>query len=154
MQSPSEIHLRSVKRVLRYIQGTLDLGILYSRGTIQLIGYSDADWAGSDEEMRSISGCCFTLGSGVITWFSKKQTVVAQSTAEAEYVALAKCGNQAVWLRKVMADLMVPQTSLIGFISIASAQTACRSDKCTAGSISQGVKRETTENSKQNISTE
>jgi len=111
MQSPSEIHLRSAKRVLRYIQGTLDLGILYSRGTTHLVGYSDADWAGSDEEMRSISGSCFTLGSGVITWFSKKQTVVAQSTAEAEYVALAKCANQAVWLRKVMADLMVPQTS-------------------------------------------
>ena len=48
--------------------------------------------------------------TGIITWFSKKQTVVAQSTAEAEYVALAKCGNQAVWLRKVMADLMVAQT--------------------------------------------
>ena len=61
--------------------------------------------------MRSISGSCFTLGSGVITWFLKKQTVVAQSTAEAEYVALAKCANQAVWLRKVMADLMVSQTS-------------------------------------------
>ena len=96
MQSPSEIHLRSAKRVLKYIQGTLDLGILYSRGTVQLMGYSDADWAGSDEEMRSISGCCFTLESGVITWFLKKQTVVAQSTAEAEYVALAKCGNQTV----------------------------------------------------------
>ena len=100
MQSPSEIHFRSAKRVLRYVQGTLDLGILYSRGSIQLLGYSDADWAGSDEEMRSIYGCCFTLDSGIITWFSKKQTVVGQSTAEAEYVALAKSENRAFGLGK------------------------------------------------------
>ena len=69
------------------------------------MGFSDADWAGSDEEMKSMSGCCFTLGSGIITWFSKKETFVAQSTAEAEYVAAAKSANQVVWLRKVMADV-------------------------------------------------
>ena len=110
MQSPSEMHFRCAKRVLRYIQGNLDHEILYSKGSVQLVGYTDADWAGSDEEMRSISGSCFTLGSGIINWFSKRQTVVAQSTAEAEYVAAAKSANQAVWLRKVMADVKIAQT--------------------------------------------
>ena len=75
-----------------------------------MAGYTDTDWAGSDEEMRSISRSCFTLGSGVITWHSKRQTIVAQSTAEAEYVAAAKSTNQAVRLRKVMADVKSAQT--------------------------------------------
>ena len=81
MQSPSDMHFRCEKRVLRHIQGTLDHEILYSKGSVQLIGYTDADWVGSDKEMRSIYGACFTLVSGVITWHSKRQTVVAQSTA-------------------------------------------------------------------------
>ena len=90
------MHLRCAKRVLRYVQGTIDLGILYLKGSVQVVGYSYADWAGTDEEMRSVSGCCFTLGSGIITWLSKKQTVVAQSTAKAKYVAATKIFNQAV----------------------------------------------------------
>jgi len=60
--------------------------------------------------MRSISGSCFTLGSGIITWFSKRQTVFAQSTTEAEYVVAAKSANQVVWLRKVMAAVKIAQT--------------------------------------------
>ena len=67
--------------MIRYIGGTLDQGILYTKGSVHLAGYTDVDWTGSDEEMRSISGSCFTLGSGVITWHSKRQTVVAQSIA-------------------------------------------------------------------------
>ena len=65
----------------------------------------DNDWAGNDEEMKSISGSCFTIGTGVITWSSKKQGPIAQSTAEAEYIGVSEALKQAVWLRKLMADL-------------------------------------------------
>lgn len=106
MQSPSEIHLRGAKRILRYIGGTSDYGVKFARVTaVKLLGFSDSDWAGSSEDSRSTSGMCFTLGSGIITWHSKKQSVVAQSTAEAEYIAASMAANHAVWLRKVLFDL-------------------------------------------------
>ena len=70
-----------------------------------LQGYSDSDWAGSIDDMKSTSGYVFSLGSGVFSWNLKKQDVVAQSSAEAEYVATASAANQAIWLRKIMADL-------------------------------------------------
>ena len=94
------------KRALRYVKGSADYGIWYSsteNGMLQ--GYSDSDWAGSIDDMKSTSGYVFSLGSGVFSWNSKKQDVVAQSSAEAEYVAAAGAANQAIWLRKIMADL-------------------------------------------------
>lgn len=110
MHCPSEIHFQAAKRILRYVKETVDYGIHYTaKCPVKLLGFSDSDWAGSDEEMRSTSGGCFTIGSGVITWLSKKQSVVAQSTAEAELVAANKNANQAIWLRKIMADLKLQQ---------------------------------------------
>ena len=69
------------------------------------MGYSDRDWAGSVDDMKSTSGYAFTLGSGMFSWNSKKQEVVAQSSAEAEYIAAAGATNQALWLRKILSDL-------------------------------------------------
>nr|GLL27425.1 hypothetical protein VITISV_013542 [Ipomoea trifida] len=74
-----------------------------------LHGYFDSDWAGSLDDMRSTSGYFFSFGSGCFSWSSTKQDVVAQSTAEAEYVAAALAVNQALWLRKLMADLKMTQ---------------------------------------------
>ncbi|KAG8480908.1 hypothetical protein CXB51_025463 [Gossypium anomalum] len=72
---------------------------------LKLVGYSDSDWAGCIDDMKSTSGYFFTLGSSVFCWCSKKQQTVAQSTAEAEYIAAAAAVNQAIWLRNLLYDL-------------------------------------------------
>ncbi|KAG8480148.1 hypothetical protein CXB51_024926 [Gossypium anomalum] len=110
-QSNSEKdHFRAVKRVLRYIKGTLNYGMHYSKAKdLRLIGYTDSDWAGSKDDLKSTSGYAFTLGSAMFCWSSKKQSIVAQSTAEAEYVAAAGAVNQAIWLRKILGDLNLYQ---------------------------------------------
>ncbi|XP_017628838.1 secreted RxLR effector protein 161-like [Gossypium arboreum] len=104
MSSPSDVHLGVTKRVLRYVKGTTSEWLNYLKvGNVKLIGYSDSDWAGSLDDMKSTSGYVFNLGSGAICWSSKKQQVVAQSTAEAEYITAA--ANQAIWLRNLLSDL-------------------------------------------------
>ena len=105
MHCASEVHFRTAKRVLRYIKGTADFGVWFGRlDKLNLHGFCDSDWGGSCD-MRSTSGYFFSLGSGFFSWSSKKQDVIAQSTAEAEYVAAAGAVNQALWLRKLLADL-------------------------------------------------
>jgi hypothetical protein len=95
---------------LRYVVGTLEYGIWYSKtSNIKLCGYTDSDWASSLDDRRSVSANVFTLGSGVITWSSKKQTIAALSTSEAEYVAATSAACQAIWLRRVLADLQQKQ---------------------------------------------
>ncbi|KAA3481660.1 laccase-2-like [Gossypium australe] len=98
-------HLKAAKRVLRYVKGTVDFGA----NPLKLICYSDNDWAGSVDDMRSTSEYFFSLGSGVLSWSLKKQSTVAQSTAKAEYVATAVAVNQAIWLRKLLFDLKLVQ---------------------------------------------
>lgn len=113
MHAPTEIHFQAAKRIMRYVKASSDYGIHYSaKCPVKLVGFSDSDWAGSDEQMKSTSGGCFTIGSGIVTWFLKKQNVVAQSTAEAEFVAANKNANQAVWLRKILSDLKIEQVNL------------------------------------------
>ncbi|KAM1689141.1 hypothetical protein EV2_037740 [Malus domestica] len=105
MHKPTRKHMGTAKRVLRYVQGTLDFGIEYVKGKAAvLIGYCDSDWAGSLDDMKSTSGYAFSLGSGVFSWASVKQCSVALSTAEAEYVSAAEATTQAMWLRFVLSD--------------------------------------------------
>ena len=112
MQSPSQIHFVAAKRVLRYLKGTLDFGMNFARSNVtNLIGFSDSDWAGSDEEMSSTSGFCFSMGGTIFCWNSKKQTVVAHSTAEAEYIAAYVAANHLVWLRKILGELSFEQAN-------------------------------------------
>ncbi len=88
------------------MKGTLNLALKYERsdsGT--LIGYSDADWAGDQDDRRSTTGNVFLLGGGAVSWLSKKQSTVALSTAEAEYVALSQAAQECVWLRRLLSDL-------------------------------------------------
>ncbi|XP_028116204.1 putative disease resistance protein RGA4 [Camellia sinensis] len=110
MHCASEVHLRAAKRVLRFIKGSLDCGVNFEKSqNFKLSGFSDSDWGGSVDDMKSTSGYCFNLGSGVFSWCSKKQEIVAQSTAEAEFIAATAAANQALWLRKVLSDLHMVQ---------------------------------------------
>ncbi|CAM8990990.1 unnamed protein product [Rhodiola kirilowii] len=106
MEKPQQSHLLAAKRILRYISGTIDYGIMYSHTEeFCLTGYTDSDWAGDVETRKSTSGYAFYLGDGVVSWSSKKQQVVALSTAEAEYIAVTTAACQAVWLRRILEDL-------------------------------------------------
>ncbi|KAL0536061.1 hypothetical protein IC582_024993 [Cucumis melo] len=110
MHCASELHLKTTKRVIRYVKGTSDFGVKFTRGKeFKLIGFSDSDWGGSIDDMRSTLGYCFTLGSGVFSSSSKKQEIVAQSTAEAEFIAATTTINQVLWLRKILLDLDLEQ---------------------------------------------
>jgi hypothetical protein len=89
---PRECHLVVVKRILRYLVATPCFGIWYPKGsTFDLIGYSDSDYAGCKVDRKSTSETCQFLGRSLVSWSSKKQTSVALSTAEAEYVAAGQC---------------------------------------------------------------
>lgn len=99
---PTEAHLTAIKRILRYLKGTINLALKYSDEPDSLIGYSDADWAGN---LDSTTGNLFLLGGGAVSWLSKKQPVVALSTSEAEYVALSSAAQEAVWLRRMLTEL-------------------------------------------------
>ena len=85
--NPTEAHKTAVKRILRYLKKTINLALKYCKDDKPLIGYSDADWGGDMDDRRSTTGNVFLLAGGAVSWLSKKQTVVALSTSEAEYVA-------------------------------------------------------------------
>ena len=101
-----DIHFIGEKHVMRYLKGTLDYGLRYaSSGEIKLHGYLDSDWGGSAKYRKSTSGCCFSLGLGMISWFNRKQTSVALRTAEAKNIATCSACSEAVWLRKMLEGL-------------------------------------------------
>jgi hypothetical protein len=92
--------------VLRYLRGTVGYGLRYAFGVdMRLQGYADVDWAWSAVYGENTFGCCFTLGSAMVSWCSRNQISVALSTAEVEYIALCVAVCEALWLRKLLADL-------------------------------------------------
>eukprot|EP00253_Pinus_taeda_P005522 PITA_05522 len=98
------------KKVLRYLKGTQDFGIKYTQvDDFSLIGYSDSEFDGDKEIGLSTSGYAMSLGSGAVSWGSHKQTVPADSTTEAEYVAAVEATKEIVWLEKILEDLQVKQ---------------------------------------------
>ena len=103
--SPKQCHWSAVKTIFRYLKGTNNLGLLFTDNGSSCVGYSDADWAGDCSDRRSTSGYIFTMGAAAVSWKSKKQSSVALSTAEAEYMALASATQEAVWLNKLNSDL-------------------------------------------------
>ena len=110
MHCANEVHFKAVKRVVRYIKGTLSYGIQFSHiENFKLQGYANSDWAGNCDDIKSTFGYCYSFGSGIFSWCSKKQEIIAQSTVEAEYVAATAAANQVLWLRKILADLDMEQ---------------------------------------------
>nr|XP_020162983.2 uncharacterized mitochondrial protein AtMg00810-like [Aegilops tauschii subsp. strangulata] len=109
MHAPRDAHWTAVKRILRYIRGTLDLGLsLQASSSMDLTAYSDADWAGCPDTRRSTSGYCIYLGPSLISWSSKRQPVVSRSSAEAEYRAVANVVAECSWLRQLLHELLSP----------------------------------------------
>ncbi|KAA0046732.1 putative mitochondrial protein [Cucumis melo var. makuwa] len=109
MAIPRTIHFTVVLRILRYIKGTLGHGLQFSsQSSLILSGYSDADWAGGPIDRRSTTGYCFYLVDSLISWRSKKQSVVSRSSTKSEYCTLADATVELIWLRWLLANMGVP----------------------------------------------
>ena len=103
---PNETHLTAVKCILQYLKGTAEFCLKFTKsGNGDLVGYADADWAGDLDNRHFTTGYVFLMAGGSVSWLSKKQPIVALSTAEAEYVALSMTTQEAVWLRRILSDL-------------------------------------------------
>ncbi|GJU14314.1 hypothetical protein Tco_1142280 [Tanacetum coccineum] len=103
--TPNTSHLNDVKRIFRYLNGKPKLGLWYPKvSSFDLEAYSDSDYAGANLDKKSTTGGCQFLGRRLISWQCKKQTIVATSTTEAEYVAAANCYGQVLWIQNQMLD--------------------------------------------------
>jgi len=110
VEKPAETHWKAAKRILRYVKGTLNQGLLFRKGgDMKLVGFTDSDWAG-DSSRKSTSGYVFLLNGTPVSWSSRLQKNHAMSTAEAEYVAGCDAGLEAVYLRRLLCDLSFPQS--------------------------------------------
>lgn len=106
MERPTEANVNAVKRILKYVKGTINVGIKYVKGgDFELIGYSDADYAGDRMTRKSTSGYVFTIGSGAISWCSERQKSVALSTTESEYIAASGAVKELMWLKRMLSEL-------------------------------------------------
>jgi hypothetical protein len=106
--NPTESHLSAVNRILRYLKHTPSIGLWYPKGaSLDLLGYSDSDFAGSRVDRKSTSGGCHLLGRSLVSWSSKKQNSVALSTAEAEYIAAGACCAQILYMKQTLLDFGV-----------------------------------------------
>ncbi|GJW26540.1 retrovirus-related pol polyprotein from transposon TNT 1-94 [Tanacetum coccineum] len=104
-QSLTKKHLHVVKRIFRYLRGTMNMGLWYSKDTsIALTAYAEADRAGCQDTRRSTSGSAQFLGDRLVSWFSKKQKSIAISSTEAEYIALSGCCAQILWMRSQLTN--------------------------------------------------
>ena len=117
--NPTVEHYACAKRVLRYLKGTADQALTFTKSDhLALSGYTDADWANSADDRKSISGYCFTLNpkrGGLISWRSKKQPIVALSSCEAEYIALCYATKEGIFLRQVLRDIGVTSSGIEKF---------------------------------------
>ncbi|GKD03079.1 hypothetical protein Tco_1178053 [Tanacetum coccineum] len=104
-EAPKTSHLKAVKRIFRYIKGASQLGLWYPKGMgVETIVYADSDHVGHYVDRNSTSGVCTFMGCYLTSWFSKKQTALAISTTEAEYVSTGKACQQALWMKQALVD--------------------------------------------------
>ena len=112
MHSPSEEHVNAAIRILHYLKSSPGKGILFTKGdSLDVKGYRDANWAGSIEDRGSTLGYFTFVGGNMVTWQSKKQEVVARSSAEAKYKGMAKAICESSWIRNLLQDLHMKQVS-------------------------------------------
>ncbi len=121
LKSPKKIHCEIVKHIYQYVRGNLNYKLYYkSGGSIELVGFADAAY-GNNFDYKSTSGYCFLINGGLVSWFSKMQSVVARSAAEAEYISADEAAKEAVWLKLLLESLGFPQ----GTVSIFEDNQAC-----------------------------
>jgi len=122
-------HWAAVKRVLQYVKGSVDKGLVYNKSASGILqGFSDADWAGDYETRRSTTGFMFIFGGAAVSWASKLQKTVAQSTIEAEYTTLCEASKEAVWLDELIQrfTMLVKQSdNLVGPVNIKVNNSGC-----------------------------
>jgi hypothetical protein len=103
--NPSEEHVVLAKRILCYLYSTRELSLTMKGGDLSIESHSDADWATDKNDRKSISGYVTKVGNSIVSWGSKKQSCVALSTMEAEYVALVECVKDAIWIKSFLTEL-------------------------------------------------
>jgi len=109
LTNPGPQHVKLARRILRYLKGTKSLSLTY-KGQLQMLrGFTDADWAGCRQTRRSTAGYLFNIGSGAISWQSKRQNIVALSTCEAEFMGQTQATKEAIWLRRLLHELNMGQ---------------------------------------------
>ncbi|PNX95813.1 retrovirus-related Pol polyprotein from transposon TNT 1-94 [Trifolium pratense] len=108
LDAPTSLHFKAAHKVLRYLKGNPGTGLFFPRNSsLQLSGFSDADWGGCPDSRRSITGYCFFIGQSLVCWKSKKQLTVSKSSSEAEYRALASTTCELQWLTYLLRDLQI-----------------------------------------------
>ncbi|XP_028084752.1 uncharacterized protein LOC114285870 [Camellia sinensis] len=112
MHSPSVGHFTVVKRILRYVKGTLPHGLSFTPGPFLLYAYTDSNWGGDSVDRRSTLGFCVFLGPNLISWSAKKQATVSRSSIEAEYRSMAHTAAELCWLQQVLKELSISYSSL------------------------------------------
>lgn len=108
---PTEKLWKALKRILRYIKGTMDFQLFYAKNNgAELVGFADSDWAGDEQDRKSTTGFLFKAFGSIICWNTKKQSTVAVSSTEAEYVALAEAAREGIWLSNLLSifDVKIP----------------------------------------------
>ncbi|XP_073221562.1 secreted RxLR effector protein 161-like [Cicer arietinum] len=109
-EAPTTTHMKVTKRILCYLKCTLDYGLFYSSSNdFKFFGFCDSDFAGDIDDRKSISGFIFFMGDCAFSWSSNKQPIVTLSTCDSEYVAAATCTYHAIWLRRLLDELHMPQ---------------------------------------------
>ncbi|XP_075074507.1 secreted RxLR effector protein 161-like [Nicotiana tabacum] len=103
--NPNKHHWVAMKRILGYLEYTQDYALHYNKYPTVIEGYSDANWITGSTETKSTNGYVFTVGGGVVSWKSSKQTCIARSTMESELIALDKASEEAEWLQNILEDI-------------------------------------------------
>jgi len=108
LHAPTTVHWSAVKRILRYVRGTIKHGLQIKRSSSMLVSaFSDADWTGDVDDRRSTGGFAVYLGANLVSWTARKQTTVSRSSTEAEYKALANATAELMWIQKLLTELRI-----------------------------------------------
>ena len=126
-EEPLRCHWNAVKRVYSYVKGTQNMGIVYdakseASSDVPIVGYCDSDWAGCNESSQSTEAYVFLLTGGAISWRSKKQSIVALSSCEAEYISACTAAKEAIWLSNVLQTTVGTEKPLSWTIKVPSSQ--------------------------------